>query len=309
LFPNTLYSVTNEMGDPNGDANDEISAMVNFSPLHDSPTFVSPEFAQNNITTILYITFALSIFSIVSYIWAATFLFPGVQRKSSSKYPPTPLRASFQYVNIIFNAYLAYLGVYYLYFDPLRFDKDNYDAVSERIQGWDHLAIISNAQIAFQLWSIPHCVMLKEGTVMMIHHIFVLIIALMSAFFTNGFRFYTAFFYGIIEISSVPLSTMNMLESHDLSKAYLLFDLFVKISFSICFIQTRVIMWNLRVRDFVYVCTGLLMSATTLSAKLSLSLIVVIVFFLTCLQLMWAGEIMKEVLKIIGITKRGGKRK
>jgi hypothetical protein len=44
---------------------------------------------------------------------------------------------------------------------------------------------------------------------MLMHHVTVIVVASMTLLMTNGFRYWIPYFFGIMEISSIPLAIMN----------------------------------------------------------------------------------------------------
>jgi TLC domain len=114
----------------------------------------------------------------------------------------------YQITNLSVNAFLGILGLYYQlnYVTPYSSMK-----VSDTIVGHDHFTVFAAVQIGYQLWSLPVGIFhVNESPAMLLHHGAVIMVATMSAFFSGGFRYWTPFFYGIIELSSVPLALMNM---------------------------------------------------------------------------------------------------
>jgi hypothetical protein len=117
-------------------------------------------------------------------------------------------KLAYQLTNLLVNATLGAWGAAY------EFSKvPPYPSlpVSSTLAGYEEFVGFAAVQLGYQLWSVPVGIFhVRESPAMILHHLAVLHVAFMSAFFRNGFRYWTPFFYGLIELSSVPLAIMNM---------------------------------------------------------------------------------------------------
>jgi hypothetical protein len=114
-------------------------------------------------------------------------------------------KMAYQMTNCCVNIFLGCLGCYYYnYLLPKT------ATLEEQIEGLQGMNFLSCFQIGYQMWSIPvGIIYVRETIPMLTHHVTVMIVASLSCFFTNGFRYWTTFFYGVVEVSSVPLAIMN----------------------------------------------------------------------------------------------------
>ena len=150
----------------------------------------------------------------------------------------------------------------------------------------------------YNLWSLPvgYFLVGKLG-----HHIATICVSLISALSTFGFRYYTPFFFGLIEISSVPLSIMNFCKKNkEWTKKHCPFlGEIIRPIFAIMFLTTRVFMWTPNIYDVLRSSFMLLLSSSSFLTKLVLGLFIVCVAFLTSLQYYWGWLITKGILKLL----------
>lgn len=208
----------------------------------------------------------------------------------------------YQWTNLVTNLCFGLAGLYYectlytplhhlllLHQQPL--------TVEQTTTGYTHLVYFSAAQIGYQLWSIPlgACVT-HEPWPVLVHHMAVIVCASMSGFLNVGFRYWTPFFYGLVELSSVPLAVMNGFKDnpHTLIRRYPAVYKHVRHCFAMFFLTIRILLFVPRqvmfLRDhFLFFTTapfGLyyqtFMAAVWGSAA-----------FLLALQLYWAVLIVK----------------
>jgi hypothetical protein len=117
-------------------------------------------------------------------------------------------KLAYQLTNLLVNAALGAWGAAY---ELSRVPPYRSLPVSSTVSGYTEFVGFAAVQLGYQLWSVPVGIFhVKESPAMILHHLAVLHVAFMSAFFANGFRYWTPFFYGLIELSSVPLAIMNM---------------------------------------------------------------------------------------------------
>ncbi|GAX20641.1 hypothetical protein FisN_32Hh023 [Fistulifera solaris] len=113
-------------------------------------------------------------------------------------------KISYQATSLCACIILSMLGLYYEYhLEPSLTDV-------EKIQGHDHVLFLSCFQLGFQLWAIPVGIFaVEESPIMILHHLTVVAVGIMTGFLRNGFRYWIPFFFGIFELSTIPLSIMN----------------------------------------------------------------------------------------------------
>lgn len=208
-------------------------------------------------------------------------------------------RDSYQMTNMCVNFVLGCLGIYHY----LRLPSNV--PISERITMPDYV-LFAKLQIGFNLWAVPvGLLMVNESTTMLIHHACVILIAGMSCFCTAGYRYHCPFFYGLIEISSVPLSIMNMFKNNrkwieNKPSVYAA----VRVTFAVAFLTTRVVMWIPQMFDFLYIISLYFWTCQSPFCYAVNGVNFSNGIFLTCLQLFWASEIVKGLLMMTGLKKR-----
>jgi len=265
------------------------------SSLHEKPTFLPPYQIRHSVTQISLILFALFFLNGVVLLTVRSFQWCHGPKKTHKNIATDEHKLAYRVVSIIMNGLLGVTGIYHF----LRLPEET--TIAERITGFEELSILAYLQIAYQLWAIPMGVFfVPEPKEMLYHHIGVMVVGSLSAFFTNGFRYHDPFFFGLIESSSVPLVVMNMLrDSPKTATKHPVANALVGLSFALSFIVTRVFMWMPQAFDFIrlaammsYTCAGYL-------GKIGLVFSIVACFFLTALQLFWAGKIIRGVLAVV----------
>lgn len=212
----------------------------------------------------------------------------------------TQLQTSYSVTSLVVNGLLAGMGIYHFYFT-----LPNTATASERIAGYEELGMLSAIIVAYNLWALPVGLVLQERTEMILHHIAVLIVASLPAFFTNGFRYFTPFFFGLIETSSVPLVLMNAFRQNpELDREYPITSLITGGSFAVSFIVTRVIMWMPQSFDFVRLAALLCYTSDSFGGRAILGAGILTNVFLTALQLFWARKIISGVMNVLLLSKR-----
>lgn len=208
---------------------------------------------------------------------------------------------SYQFTNLLMNLFLGLLGIYHWFFT-----LPSTSPITERIEGWESLSIFASVQLGYQFWSLPMGIFFVDESVpMLVHHIAVCVVTSLSGFFTNGFRYNNAFFYGLIEISSVPLAVMNSFKKNpnwiqDMPRAYTV----VRLVFAASFLIARVIMWLPEIVDFLWLASMLMLTMDDWIGKIATGATMTASSFLTGLQLFWATKIIRGVLDIVLENKK-----
>lgn len=184
-----------------------------FTEIHQVPTFLSSQENEESIRGILYVAGLITVLHLI--------LLQIVKARVSAKDNKTHLqaawKASYQITNLLVNLTLGCLGIYYQLFLVPRGES-----TINKIVGYQHAKLFAIGQIGYQLWALPiGYFFVGETTSMLVHHVAVISVASVSTFLSCGFRYYTPYFYGLIEISSVPLSIMNSFKNNpDWIKSY-----------------------------------------------------------------------------------------
>lgn len=208
------------------------------------------------------------------------------------------LKRSYQLTNLAVNSVLACYGLYYFIYKLPDLNRTLFH--TEKIDGLPDLTDFGIIQIGYQIWAIPAGLFLvNEAPAMLVHHIAVIIVAGISTYVKNGFRYFTPFFYGLIEFSSVPLSIMNIFKNNrewrdKFPKLYLI----SRLLFSISFLIVRVIMWLPQIYDYLRYLVLVTWTADTFLKTLMFSLKLLSAILLTFLQMYWAILILKTLFSI-----------
>ena len=227
-----------------------------------------------------------------------TVAFPEVKKNDN-------LKATHRFTNLFVNFFLGIFGFYHFVVS-----LPSESTVVDRIQGFAHPPLIyfPIVQIGYNLWSLPFGFLVGEEGSMRIHHISVLIVASISTFCNSGFRYYGAFFFGIIEISSVPLSLMNYFkDSQSLIHTYPTAYLFIRLAFMISFLTARVIFWTPQMYDVIRCSTLLTSTCQTSICTITAGSFTLCAILLTLLQYLWATKILSGLIRLL--SKKSTKKK
>jgi hypothetical protein len=167
------------------------------------------------------------------------------------------------------------------------------------VTGFLNLTCISSLQLGYQIWSIPMgCFYVPETLQMLIHHVCVVFCCIMTATFTTGFRYYTPFFFGVMEISSLPLAIMNtMKDNPTFCRNNPTTYLATRVIFAAVFLFIRVYMVIPRKTRYLTDHYLLWSNATIPWFQGFMSFVFCCSTFLLVLQLYWAVLIVRGILK------------
>jgi TLC domain len=207
--------------------------LVAKAPVHQ---FVTREHAVERVLPAAMATMALATaIYILSFPLAVNKVLPGDDKAALQ----ARRRLSCIITNASINLCLGILGIYYEYF---LLPKSL--PMVERIPGFDDFFIFAAIQIGYQTWSLLMATFfVEEKPEMIVHHISVITVASMPGFFSNGFRYYSPYFLGIYELSSVPLGVMNAFKDNKhWVKQYPGFYGNCRIVFAASFLTIRIVM-------------------------------------------------------------------
>jgi len=204
-------------------------------------------------------------------------------------------KASYQLTNLLVNLAFGCLGIYHQISIPLG------ESTINKITGYEHVKMFAVGQVGYQLWALPiGFFFVGETKAMMVHHVAVICVGSVSAFIRSGFRYYTPYFYGVIEISSVPLSVMNSFKNNkDWMRTYPDLYLRVRLTFCVIFLLVRVVLWTPFYWDFFANASMLLYSSEVMSTKIILTIFNLASLVLTMLQYFWASKIVSGLVKAV----------
>lgn len=205
------------------------------------------------------------------------------------------LKIAYQCTNLTVNLCLGLFGLYhYSYLSPI-----STVPIEERISGYEEYDIFGAIQVGYNLWALPiGAYFVGEKKEMLIHHIFVIVVGSTSVFSRNGFRYHAPFFFGVIEISSVPLALWNFTKSNpDLAEKYLPKLARSPFVFIILFLVTRIFLWTPQMLDVLTLAGILYGNCTAISCKVLTSAFLVSSVMLSILQYYWAYLIVKGLVR------------
>mmetsp|Transcript_29075 Transcript_29075/g.78688 ORF Transcript_29075/g.78688 Transcript_29075/m.78688 type:complete len:295 (+) Transcript_29075:166-1050(+) len=174
-------------------------------------------------------------------------------------------KTCYQMTNLCFNLTIGCLGAYQNYWILPTLPAYHASSSIEQISNlFDEFYLMPAMQLGYQVWSIPIGIFfVNESKEMILHHIGVVLAASCGAFSHFGFRYWLPFFFGVFELSSVPLAIMNTFKDHpDAAKKHPLLHHASRVSFVASFLYIRVWKWlpvgplYIRNNFFLFLTTG-----------------------------------------------------
>ncbi len=265
-----------------------------FSEIHKMSTFLDPENNSDSIRFIAYVAGVITIAHLLLLqVVKAILEHRGESAADKEKASAAAWKASYQLTNFLVNLVLGCLGIYFQM--KLPWDASTMD----KIVGYEHVKLFAVGQIGYQLWALPiGIIFIGETKQMIIHHVAVICVCSTSAFIRCGFRYYNPYFYGLIEISSVPLSIMNAFKDNKhWIKLYPEVYSTVRLVFGCLFLLVRVVLWTPFYWNFFALELMLLYSSESIVTKLILATFLIASLVLTVLQYFWASKIISALVK------------
>jgi hypothetical protein len=258
---------------------------------------------HNEFPIIVGFAIVLAIVYTVAYYVCLDLIFGAKNQPSMT----TKRKVCYQITNFVCNSILSVMGLYLQYVVIPRQEHN----VVETVTGYvNEVLWISLLQLGYQLWSIPMGMFLvPESTMMLLHHVCVICCCSMTAFMRTGFRYYTPFFYGIFEVSSLPLAIFNtMRDNPAYVKENPTIYLATRTIFACCFLFVRVYMVIPRKARYLFDHYNLWTARATAALSPALlqrhycfrcymGFVWCCSLFLMLLQFYWAVLIVKGILK------------
>lgn len=259
--------------------------------LHESPLFMPSDWALHSVLPGIGMTI---IGLVVLYA-----LFSALVERNVSK--ETPLlkrrRLAYQATNLVVNCFLGLSGIYCEAF----LEAPSHMQVEELITNYNHFQYFGSLQLGYQMWAIPVGIFLvSESTPMLVHHCATILVATMSSFCTNGFRYYASFFYGLIEITSVPLSIMNTFKDHPAwIERHNLAYLVIRLVFALSFLYVRLVLFIPRMFSFLRDLYLIADTSDNGYYQAYMAVVWISSFFLQLLQIWWGSLIVKGLVNVV----------
>uniref|UniRef100_A0A7S0F6R4 TLC domain-containing protein n=1 Tax=Craspedostauros australis TaxID=1486917 RepID=A0A7S0F6R4_9STRA len=271
--------------------------------VHENDVFLPSEYLYEKIFCGMLIVAAGC-----TVVYLASFYILDNVLKVETKSAQHRSKLCYQITNLVFNTVIALSGLYLEYI--LVPSLDQYDSTNDIdiITGYQEVYLVSTLQLGYQLWAIPVGILYAgENATMIIHHFAVVISATTSGCLTNGFRMYSPFFYGIMEISSLPLSIMNTIKENPdtLQRQYPTANLVSRVTFGASFLFIRTYLCAYRwprflLLNFMTVYTKPAWDLHKIFMVVQFSLAV----FLNNVQFYWAFLILKGFAKLLLPSKK-----
>jgi hypothetical protein len=265
------------------------------------PTYVSKEHIENELLpgTVIAAVVVAAIFALAMF---------GVKKAAPNSDNKFLYKASYQITNLVVNASLGVLGTYY--FSTLCGSDDSLDT---RVLGYKAIYPMACAQLGYNLWAIPVGIFLvKESPAMLGHHVSVIVVTSMSAFFTLGYNWFAPFMFGMLELSSVPLAIMNTFKDNpEYIKKYPSAYSAIRIIFALTFLYIRWYLYLPLKYDFLRTFGMGVIGHPSTFTRCFYALAWIASFFLLLLQLLWGVLIVKGLVKIVlpGKKKKANDKK
>ena len=215
--------------------------------------------------------------------------------RNDTEYTCKKRKICYQLTNLLTNAGLGLAGLYY----ELQM-RNEATTAQETVSGNNHLVYFSAWQLGYQLWAIPvGLFMVNESLPMLVHHFTVIMVSCMSGFLDNGLRYWTPFFYGLIELSSVPLAVMNAFKQNKhLIDLYPVHYQRVRVVFALAFLYLRVVMFV--PRHYMYLRDQMMLwrDCPLFWYRVFMAACWISSVVLLLLQLYWASIILKGLVAV-----------
>jgi hypothetical protein len=275
-----------------------------FGEIHQLSTFLPPEENNDSIRSMVRVAGVVAVAHLallqIVKLWMGTAAAGKKSPEETKAASFAALKASYQLTNLLVNLALGVLGIYHYAIIPRG------ESVRDKIVGYEHVKLFAVGQVGYQLWGLALGVFfVGELPSMIVHHVAVICVGSVSAFLHCGFRYYIPFFYGLIEISSVPLAVMNAFKNNKhWIKAYPEMYTAVRTAFAVTFLLVRVILWTPNYWDFFCNAAMLLYSSEVITTKVILAVFILSSLILTGLQYFWASKIISALVKGGGPKKK-----
>eukprot|EP00559_Dactyliosolen_fragilissimus_P000419 CAMPEP_0184859578 /NCGR_PEP_ID=MMETSP0580-20130426/4570_1 /TAXON_ID=1118495 /ORGANISM="Dactyliosolen fragilissimus" /LENGTH=328 /DNA_ID=CAMNT_0027356301 /DNA_START=379 /DNA_END=1365 /DNA_ORIENTATION=- len=219
---------------------------------------------------------------------------------------------SYQTINLLTNTFIGLHGLYHYQYNTDR--PHDFTTVSnlDKIIGYTNYTLFGSILIGYNVWALLiGLFFIREQKVMLVHHVVTIFVCSFSAFFTKGLRYHTPLFFGVVELTSIPLSIMNYCKRNPefTAKRFAVGFLVVRIVFAVSFLFCRVYMWTPPILDVLRMVLDLWSLCGSWECNVVTGTFFVAVCFLTGLQYYWGVLIVKGIVSLIVKSVFGKKMK
>jgi len=271
------------------------------SSLHRGPALLPWPDQLEYIRWIVYISSTITLTHLL-FLTAFRYL----DHKSTIRWEPRPLKASYQATNLCVNLFLGIYGIYtwttivHRTTSASSSSSSSSNDITRNIVGFREFVPFAALQFGYNLWSLPMGLFVVDQSRAMIgHHVATLFVSYVSCFSRCGFRYHCPFFYGVVEISSVPLVVMNFMRGSRGGGVIESVYVYVRILFGVVFLLTRVVMWTPQIYDVLRCAVMLWYTCESNLCQLVTGTFCISSLCLTLLQYYWGVKIVRGILSII----------
>jgi len=203
------------------------------------------------------------------------------------------LKVSIQLTNLIVNVFFSALGIYYYSILPPRSEVTNV------VFGWNDQAIFSSSMFGYQIWSfLMEIFIMRKINGMLLHHFFAGCTSLITIICSISFRYDGHFYFGMVELSSVPLAFVNIMKNNpSLMEKHTKLYFYLRLSFAVSFLILRIFMFIPRMANFqrlAYFLSGQCPSFNCFFPLMVFRLCGIVLVFLQCV---WGIKIVRGIFK------------
>jgi len=253
------------------------------SSVHSKPLLLPPSI---RVESFYYTFYAFAIVCLL-HLFLLTMIRANKTKKLKLRDDTLSIQNSYQATNLCVNLTLGLYGLYtWLTIVPGLYTIPPPD----KITGFLQFIPFSAAQLGYNMWSIPMGVLvIGESKAMLGHHVAALIISFLANFFTVGYRYYSPFFLGVYELSSVPLAIMNSFKKNRewANKNSPISFVTAKVMFAVFYLVIRVILGTPQMWDNMRIATILFGGCGDIYCRLLVGTFCVLGYFLALLQYAW----------------------
>jgi hypothetical protein len=268
------------------------------SALHDSSSSNATAEDQNEKLQLVQVVF-ISAAVIATYHFCLLSVLKAVYSPVYNRNDKTNFKkVAYQLTNLSVNFALGVWGIYQYYWNVPSMKSVG---IVERVNGFPQFAIFGGLQVGYNLWALPIGLLIGEGAPMICHHLAVLCVGSISCFAANGFRYHAPFFFGVVEISSVPLSIWNISkENPEMAKRRIpRLSAAARPIFALSFLLVRVLMWSPQMYDVLRISGLLGWTCEENVCRAALACFWSTATFLTMLQFYWGQLILKRIIDLL----------